>query len=208
MLFTLATTGILVTKIILVLYSVIALAIAIERVLTLRHTAAQERAAREALRAAFAVGSRSALARASQFEVPSCVALIVAAEALDRLPGHEHLAAELAFARSAAMLRRGLSALASIASTAPYVGLFGTVLGILTAFHTIAITGQTGASIVAGGVTEALVTTAMGLGVAVPAVLVYNGMVGLVSDVTLLAEGNAREFVAQLIVSDERETVS
>src|SRR5205807_828415 len=73
-----------------------------------------------------------------------------------------------------AEMKRGLSALATIGSTAPFVGLFGTVVGILNAFKGIAANKATGLSAVAGGISEALVTTAFGLLVAVPAVWAYN----------------------------------
>jgi biopolymer transport protein ExbB/biopolymer transport protein TolQ len=73
-----------------------------------------------------------------------------------------------------AEMKRGLSALATIGSTAPFVGLFGTVVGILNAFKGIAAEKATGLSAVAGGIAEALVTTAFGLLVAVPAVWAYN----------------------------------
>jgi biopolymer transport protein ExbB len=71
-------------------------------------------------------------------------------------------------------MRRGLSALATIGATAPFVGLFGTVVGILNAFKGIAANQATGLSAVAGGIAEALATTAFGLLVAVPAVWAYN----------------------------------
>jgi len=73
-----------------------------------------------------------------------------------------------------AEMKRGLSALATIASTAPFVGLFGTVVGIINAFKGIEAEKATGLSAVAGGIAEALITTAFGLLVAVPAVWAYN----------------------------------
>src|SRR6202050_1458144 len=73
-----------------------------------------------------------------------------------------------------AEMKRGLSGLATIGSTAPFVGLFGTVTGIINAFKGIQNSKATGLSAVAGGISEALVTTAMGLIVAVPAVWAYN----------------------------------
>jgi biopolymer transport protein ExbB len=73
-----------------------------------------------------------------------------------------------------AEMKRGLSALATIASTAPFVGLFGTVVGIINAFKGIEAEKATGLSAVAGGIAEALITTAFGLVVAVPAVWAYN----------------------------------
>jgi biopolymer transport protein ExbB len=71
-------------------------------------------------------------------------------------------------------LKGGLSFLATVGSTAPFVGLFGTVMGILTALVKIGAAGQASIDTVAGPVGEALYMTAIGLGVAVPAVLAYN----------------------------------
>ncbi len=73
-----------------------------------------------------------------------------------------------------AEMKRGVSALATIGSTGPFVGLFGTVVGIINAFKGIASEKSTGLGAVAGGISEALVTTAFGLFVAIPAVMMYN----------------------------------
>ncbi len=71
-------------------------------------------------------------------------------------------------------LERRISIVGTIGNTAVYIGLFGTVLGIIRAFHDIATAGAGGMSIIIGGVAEALVCTAMGLLVAVPAVIAFN----------------------------------
>lgn len=76
-----------------------------------------------------------------------------------------------------ARLQGGISFLASVGSTAPFVGLFGTVWGIYHALIAIGIAGQASIDKVAGPVGEALIMTAIGLGVAVPAVLLYNFLV-------------------------------
>ena len=73
-----------------------------------------------------------------------------------------------------AKLERYTSIVATIGNTAVYIGLFGTVLGIIRAFHDISAAGAGGMSIVIGGVAEALVCTATGLFVAIPAVIAYN----------------------------------
>jgi len=73
-----------------------------------------------------------------------------------------------------AELKRGISTLATIASSAPFVGLLGTVVGIINAFKGISSEKSTGLGAVAGGISEALVTTAIGLLVAIPAVWMYN----------------------------------
>src|SRR5260370_1488148 len=71
-------------------------------------------------------------------------------------------------------LKRGLGFLATIGSIAPFVGLFGTVVGIINAFRSIAATGSAGMSVVSGGIAEALVSTALGIFVAIPAVVAFN----------------------------------
>ncbi|MBX3207264.1 MAG: MotA/TolQ/ExbB proton channel family protein [Labilithrix sp.] len=71
-------------------------------------------------------------------------------------------------------LRRGMGVLASVGSIAPFVGLLGTVVGIISAFQGIATTGSGGLGAVSAGIAEALVETALGLCVAIPAVLFFN----------------------------------
>jgi len=73
-----------------------------------------------------------------------------------------------------AELRSGLAVLASVGSVAPFVGLLGTVLGIISAFRASASSGSGALSSVSAGISEALVETALGLAVAIPAVLAYN----------------------------------
>lgn len=94
------------------------------------------------------------------------------------IPGEEIEASKRALERAEAIvhaeLKRGLGGLATIGSTAPFVGLFGTVVGIINAFEGIARQKATGLGAVAGGISEALVTTAFGLFVAIPAVMMYN----------------------------------
>ncbi len=75
-------------------------------------------------------------------------------------------------------LKKGLGFLATIGSTAPFVGLFGTVVGIINAFRSIAATGSGGMSVVSGGIAEALVSTALGIFVAIPAVVAFNHFTG------------------------------
>ena len=75
---------------------------------------------------------------------------------------------------SAADLHRYITGLGTIGSTAPFVGLFGTVVGIIHAFKAIAENSGGGPGVVAKGISEALITTALGLFVAIPAVVAYN----------------------------------
>lgn len=76
--------------------------------------------------------------------------------------------------REVAGLKRGLGGLASISSAAPFIGLFGTVIGIINAFRAMAESGQGGLGAVSKGISEALFTTATGLLVAIPAVMMFN----------------------------------
>ena len=96
----------------------------------------------------------------------------------NEIAGEEIEASKRALDRSEAIvhaeLKRGISSLATIGSTAPFVGLFGTVVGIINAFKGIATEKSAGLGAVAAGISEALVTTAVGLFVAVPAVWMYN----------------------------------
>jgi biopolymer transport protein ExbB/TolQ len=79
-------------------------------------------------------------------------------------------------------LKRGLGFLATIGSTAPFIGLFGTVVGIINAFRSIAATGSGGMSVVSGGIAEALVSTALGIFVAIPAVCAFNHFTGKIEN--------------------------
>src|SRR5689334_10296800 len=96
----------------------------------------------------------------------------------NEIPGEEVEASKRALDRSEAIvhaeLKRGVSSLATIGSTAPFVGLFGTVIGIINAFRGIASEKSAGLGAVSAGISEALVTTAIGLLVAIPAVWMYN----------------------------------
>jgi biopolymer transport protein ExbB/biopolymer transport protein TolQ len=84
------------------------------------------------------------------------------------------LAVERAAALTAAEMKRGIGGLATIGSTAPFVGLFGTVVGIINAFTSMAASGSGGIGSVSAGIAEALITTAVGLGVAILAVWMFN----------------------------------
>ena len=99
-------------------------------------------------------------------------------QASAEVSGEEIEASKRALDRAEAIvhaeLKRGLSGLATIGATAPFVGLFGTVVGIINAFKGISSQKSTGLGAVAGGISEALVTTAIGLFVAIPAVWLFN----------------------------------
>jgi biopolymer transport protein ExbB len=100
--------------------------------------------------------------------------------------------------------QEGLSVLATVGATAPFVGLFGTVWGIYNALVTIGVSGQASIDKVAGPVGEALIMTALGLAVAVPAVLGYNWLVSR-NRVTLHAvRGFGSELHTQLLAEVDK----
>jgi biopolymer transport protein ExbB/biopolymer transport protein TolQ len=98
-----------------------------------------------------------------------------------------------------AEMKRGLSGLATICSTAPFVGLFGTVMGIINAFKGISQQKVTGLSAVAGGISEALVTTALGLLVAVPAVWTFNYFTNRVEAFDVEMDNSSMELINYFI---------
>lgn len=82
-------------------------------------------------------------------------------------------------------MKKGMTVLATVSSTAPFVGLLGTVIGIIVTFQQMGKTGQGGLGQVAGGIAEALIMTAFGLMVAIPAVWIYNYLNGRIEDLQI-----------------------
>ena len=103
-------------------------------------------------------------------------------------------AMNVAINRESDRLSRGLPWLATIGSTAPFIGLFGTVWGIKTAFEGIAMSQNTSLAVVAPGIAEALVATALGLLAAIPAVIFYNKLTSDSDRITASHEAFADEF--------------
>jgi len=103
-----------------------------------------------------------------------------------------------------AKLKRGLGGLATVGSTAPFVGLLGTVLGILQAFQSIATQKTSGIGAVAGGISEALVTTAFGLVVAIPAVMTFNYFTNKVEAFDVEMDNSSSELVDYFIKQSNR----
>jgi biopolymer transport protein ExbB/biopolymer transport protein TolQ len=113
-------------------------------------------------------------------------------------------ALERAEAIVAAELKRGVSSLATIGSTGPFVGLFGTVVGIINAFKGISTEKSTGLGAVAGGISEALVTTAIGLFVAIPAVMMFNYFNGRLESFNVEMGNSSSELVDYFIKRMQR----
>jgi len=113
-------------------------------------------------------------------------------------------ALEDAKAETLMQMKGGLGFLATIASIAPFVGLFGTVVGIINAFHGIAATGSGGMAAVSGGIAEALITTGMGIFVAIPAVVGFNYFTGKLDNFRVEMNRASSQLVNCLLKVPER----
>ena len=172
--------------IILLIMSALSIAVMIDRYLAFSAARKQSRAFAPAVAGALREGKIDEAIRVAERNKKSHLAKVVTAglqefrahsESTD-IPGEEIEASKRALERAEAIvhaeLKRGLGSLATIGSTAPFVGLLGTVAGILNAFVGISTATATALAAVAGGIAEALVTTAIGLFVAIPAVWMFN----------------------------------
>ncbi|RQW00942.1 MAG: MotA/TolQ/ExbB proton channel family protein [Calditrichaeota bacterium] len=95
-------------------------------------------------------------------------------------------------------LEKNLTILGTLGNIAPLIGLFGTVVGIIRAFHSLSVSGSAGPSVVSAGIAEALVTTAAGLVVAVPAVVFYNYFLRRVDTVMNEIESVSRKVMVMM----------
>ena len=196
---------------ILLIMSVYSIAIMVERYLT--YSAAKKQSREFAPRVAQALKNNriEEAINISDKHRKSHLAMVVnsglqefrAHEQSSDISGNEIEASKRALQRAIAIktaeFRRGLSGLATIGSTAPFVGLFGTVFGIINAFRGVENAGQTGIGAVMGGISEALFTTALGLVVAVPAVWLFNYFTGKVDGFIVEMDNSASELVDYFI---------
>lgn len=128
------------------------------------------------------------------------------------ISGEEIDASQRALVRAEAIvhaeLKRGVSSLATIGSTAPFVGLFGTVVGIINAFTTMSSEKSAGIAAIAGGISEALVTTAFGLVVAVPAVWMFNYFTGRIDSFDVEMGNSSSELIDYFLKRSQSKTAS
>ena len=108
-------------------------------------------------------------------------------------------AIQRASALTASDLKKGVAALATIGSTAPFVGLLGTVVGVINAFQGIGASGSAGIGAVSVGISEALVETALGLVVAIPAVWIYNYLTARIEYFNVEMDNSSSELVDYFI---------
>ncbi|HPB26686.1 MAG TPA: MotA/TolQ/ExbB proton channel family protein [Acidobacteriota bacterium] len=202
---------------ILAIMSIWSIAVMLERYFTFRAAKKQSREFAPAVAEALKDGKIEEAIMVSERYTKSHLAKVVVAglkefqahTASSELPGELIEASKRALERAAAInreeLKRGTGALATIGATAPFVGLFGTTIGIINAFAGMSKGEDTGIGAVAGGISEALVTTAFGLFVAVPAVWLFNYFTTRIEAFTVEMDNSSSELIDYFI---KRRSVS
>ncbi len=197
--------------VVLFIMSVYAIAVMVERLLTYR--AAKEQSRQFAPRVAQALKNDriDEAISISDKHKKSHLAMVVSSglqefrahEGNSDISGDEIEASKRALQRAIAVktaeFKRGLSGMATIGSTAPFVGLFGTVFGIIGAFQGMKNAETAGIAAVAGGISEALFTTALGILVAVPAVWLFNYFTSKVQGFVVEMDNSASELIDYFI---------
>lgn len=193
--------------VILALLSAYSISVMIERWITYRQARKQSRIFTPAVAEALKEGKiNEAIALGEQYNRSHLAKVLVPGfQELQAYSKHKEIPAEIletskrALERSTAIeiedLKRGLGGLATIGSCSPFIGLFGTTVGIINAFQGMKTEETAGIAAVAGGIAEALVTTAFGLFVAVPAVWAYNSFTNTVETFTVEMDNSASELM-------------
>jgi biopolymer transport protein ExbB/TolQ len=200
--------GVIIT---LLIESVYMIAVGIERYLTYGKAKAQSRAYAPKVAQALKTGNIDEAINIGDKHKDSHLAMVVSS-GLKEFAAHQgnsdisademeasKRALERAIAVKTAELKRGLSGLATVGSTAPFVGLFGTVVGIIGAFQALKNNESAGIGAVGGAIAEALVATAFGILVAVPAVWLFNWFTSKVTSFSVEMENSASELVDYFI---------
>lgn len=195
--------------VLLVAMSLVSLAVAIESWLRLRRAAGetrrfladwQARLAREGYVGAAAASAGYPHSDAARLVDCGTQILAATADQEPRLEAYDRTVRRVVQA-TAVRARQGLGVLATVGSTAPFVGLFGTVVGIVNAFSQMGLSGQGGLATVSAGIAEALVATALGIGVAIPALWLYNYLTQRIQRLVVELEGVADELAVAALGS-------
>jgi len=193
--------------VVLVIMSVWSTQVTIERFLTFRAARKQSIEFAPAVADALKGGNiREAIELAEQHNKSHLAKVVVAGlqeyqthPGAESIPGEAIEASRRALQRATAIgieeFKRGLPGLATIGATAPFVGLFGTTVGIINAFAGMSSGEDTGLAAVAGGISEALIATAIGLFVAIPAVWMYNYFTGKIESFVVEMDNSSSELL-------------
>ncbi|MEZ5425282.1 MAG: MotA/TolQ/ExbB proton channel family protein [Pyrinomonadaceae bacterium] len=196
---------------ILVLQSIYMIAVGIERWLTYNKAKQQSRQYAPKVAQALKNSNIDEAINISDKHKDSHLAMVVSSglkefaahQGTAEISGDEMEASKRALQRAIAVktaeLKRGLAGLATVGSTAPFVGLFGTVVGIIGAFNALRANETAGIGAVGGSIAEALVATAFGISVAVPAVWLFNYFTNKVTSFGVEMENSASELVDYFI---------
>ena len=188
-----------ITVVVLALLSVLSIAITLERAWAFNRFARALSDSFSSLKGAMKEGGLQAVSHLCRAKPsPLSEVLLSGLSRSGRSKEEVNEAMELAGRRELLKLEKSLGILGTIGSTAPFIGLFGTVLGIIRAFSDLAIAQGASPAAVADGIAEALIATAAGLFVAVPAVVAYNYFVRSASRHALELEASASEFISRI----------
>ena len=206
--------------IVMFLMSAWSIGVMIDRYLAFNSARKQSRQYAPAVAGALREGKLDEAVKVSERYKKSHLAKVVVAglqefnahEMSSEIPGETIESSKRALDRAQAIthaeLNRGLSGLATIGSTAPFVGLFGTVVGIINAFEGISSEKSTGLGAVAGGISEALVATAIGLFVAIPAVWMFNYFNGKVEAFDVEMDNSSSELLDYFLKKTQKVAAS
>jgi biopolymer transport protein ExbB len=194
---------------VLIGFSIITLGIVIERALYYRKRNGKPDVTLQEALAKLSRGQKSEAMRACEscsHPMGSVAAQILDSDCTDSDKAEEKL--QIALSQQKLFLERNLGILGTMAAVAPLVGLLGTVWGIMRAFRDMSSTGSAAPSVVAAGVAEALVTTAIGLIIAVPALMLYNHFARRMGVMLTEAENSARSLRLAMIENPSSATAS
>lgn len=187
------------TLIILIFCSVISLAFTIERWLFFRRINIDAVSFLAKIREFLETGKFNEASALCE-KTPGPIAVIAKNAVLNHQKSKDQLEEllEATRLRERLKLEQFLTILGTLGNTAPFIGLFGTVVGIIKAFRDLALSGVGGPAVVAKGIAEALVATAAGLAVAIPAVIIYNYYMKKVKAISTDMEAASLEIVVSL----------
>lgn len=184
------------------LFSVLALAIILERVVTLARLRSLENAAFAMLKQKLAAGDLTSLEGTNLAGAPVAQVMNTLLAFRGASDESKQTAAEVAIGIQRLRLRRFMGTLATVGSVSPFVGLLGTVLGVLHAFQAMD-TANTQGSRLANDIGEALSATAIGLAVAIPSVMAYNYFTGRVQGLVLEIHAHVAQLIPYLEVHND-----
>ena len=188
------------TLVVLIGCSILALAVVLERALSYKKTFAHSRSFKSSLRPLLEAADEEQIKTAcGQSDAPLAATLAAIWEVNVKLrPEQTEILLRQALDSVSLRLRRFLAILATLAGTAPFIGLFGTVLGIMHTFADISRQGFGGPAAVSAGISQALVATAAGLAVAIPSVIFYNVYTRKVNGAVKEVEADATQILIML----------